>query len=217
MFVLPVRPLKEAILHHPGECLGFTSAVARGGKQNPTMSLKPQRSRGISPDLWAGTLAILFIHSFLLLFLKLPICSGSSWDSYFSVSFFFSKLPFSVARATAVRLAFTSEPFLWWTPCKGPGCLKAPGLWFSFNQQTLTRSRARSFLLLFHVKSFLSHSQLLLCVCWGSLPVYCISPAKSSWCSTSSKLWYVWHYIVKSLLSTGRTSSCCQFCLHAWL
>lgn len=59
------------------------------------------------------------IHSQLpAAILKLPFCSGSSWDRViflfcccFFVVCFFSQPPFSVA-------VFTSEPFLWWTPAK---------------------------------------------------------------------------------------------------
>lgn len=202
MFVLPIRPLKEAILHHPGEALGFTSAVAQEGKQNLTMLLKPQRSRGISPDLWAGTLAIPFTHSFLLLFLKLPICSDSSCDRViFPFCFFFSQPPFSVSRSTAVRLVFTSEPFLWWTPPR----------------QTVTHSR---FLGLSFTYLMSNHFFLTLSFFCVSIEVYflCIaSPLQRALYSTSLKLWYVWHYILKSLLSTGRTSSSCQCHLHARL
>lgn len=75
---------------------------------------------GISPDLSAGTLAIPFTGSFLLvpagishrLFLKLPICSCSSWDG---VMFCFFQPLLSVANFFVIRLVFFTE-FLLWTP-----------------------------------------------------------------------------------------------------
>lgn len=93
-----VSPLKEVILQHPEDSVSFTKAVAQGGKLNLALSLKPLEIRGISPDLPAGTLAIPFSRSFLLLhagifrwlFLKLPICSGSSWGG---VPFLFHAQP----------------------------------------------------------------------------------------------------------------------------
>lgn len=70
-------------------------------------------SRRISPDPSAGTLAIPLTCSFLLLhtgishrlFLKLPICSDSSWDSRLVFFLILSRLPLSIAHVLCDQIS----------------------------------------------------------------------------------------------------------------
>lgn len=81
------------------------------------MWLELLQSGGISPDLSAGTLAIPFTRSFLLLhtgishwlFLKLRVCSGSSWDSAMFCFFFSHILLYLLLIFVAIRLLFSTD------------------------------------------------------------------------------------------------------------
>lgn len=135
-------------------------------------------ARGISSDLSAGTLASPFTRGFLLLragifhrlFLKLPICSTSSWQTppfllLSQCSFSVQKRPPFAAHTVGV---FADNDLSWWPLNK-----------YSTQAILWTRPNTGGFLCRFSCSSM--HAPVFLTrlgFCWGWLPLCCFRPCR---------------------------------------
>lgn len=189
------------------------------------MWLELLQSGGISPDLSAGTLAVPFTRSFLLLhtgishrlFLKLRVCSGSSWDSAMFCFFFSHIFHRLLLIFFATRLRFCTDTTHSVSILQSLSCflINALNLWVQDHDNPLAFSSLNliSFHFCFILSPFSISDKVGFLYIASALAV--TLPLNFGTCSTTSPTWsnLTWFNLLTQHLATASYffhSHCCS-------